>query len=88
MGSLTLVQDSGNGKLGIGEFATLWKKVQNYLVRLVQTHGSFKTTPVNCCTTLFYQLMEKHTHMQLCLQCSDETAQHSMPVHVFTETPE
>lgn len=30
--SLTLVQDSGNGKLGIGEFATLWKKVQNYLV--------------------------------------------------------
>uniref|UniRef100_A0A8P4K3G5 Calpain 2, (m/II) large subunit b n=1 Tax=Dicentrarchus labrax TaxID=13489 RepID=A0A8P4K3G5_DICLA len=28
---LTLKQDSGNGKLGLGEFATLWKKVQRYL---------------------------------------------------------
>uniref|UniRef100_A0A8P4KS82 Calpain 2, (m/II) large subunit b n=1 Tax=Dicentrarchus labrax TaxID=13489 RepID=A0A8P4KS82_DICLA len=25
------LQDSGNGKLGLGEFATLWKKVQRYL---------------------------------------------------------
>lgn len=30
---LNLQQDSGNGKLGLGEFATLWKKVQRYLVR-------------------------------------------------------
>lgn len=29
-----LQQDSGNGKLGLGEFATLWKKVQRYLVSL------------------------------------------------------
>uniref|UniRef100_A0A6Q2X9S0 Calpain catalytic domain-containing protein n=1 Tax=Esox lucius TaxID=8010 RepID=A0A6Q2X9S0_ESOLU len=31
--SLTVVQDNGNGKLGLGEFATLWKKIQKYLVR-------------------------------------------------------
>uniref|UniRef100_A0A673HT87 Calpain-2 catalytic subunit-like n=1 Tax=Sinocyclocheilus rhinocerous TaxID=307959 RepID=A0A673HT87_9TELE len=30
---LTVSQDSGNGKLGLGEFATLWKKIQRYLVR-------------------------------------------------------
>lgn len=35
---LTLSQDSGNGKLGLGEFATLWKKVQKYLVRGPKTH--------------------------------------------------
>ncbi|XP_035255704.1 calpain 2, (m/II) large subunit a [Anguilla anguilla] len=28
---VNLMDDSGNGKLGIGEFATLWKKVQKYL---------------------------------------------------------
>uniref|UniRef100_A0A8D0D9S6 Calpain 2, (m/II) large subunit b n=1 Tax=Sander lucioperca TaxID=283035 RepID=A0A8D0D9S6_SANLU len=28
---VNLMDDSGNGKLGIGEFATLWKKVQRYL---------------------------------------------------------
>lgn len=31
---LTLVQESGNGKLGLAEFATLWKKIQKYLVSL------------------------------------------------------
>ncbi len=30
---LTASQESGNGKLGLGEFATLWKKIQRYLVR-------------------------------------------------------
>uniref|UniRef100_A0AAZ3QPK4 Calpain 2, (m/II) large subunit a n=1 Tax=Oncorhynchus tshawytscha TaxID=74940 RepID=A0AAZ3QPK4_ONCTS len=29
--TLTVKQDSGNGKLGLGEFATLWKKIQKYL---------------------------------------------------------
>uniref|UniRef100_A0A665T1N1 calpain-2 n=1 Tax=Echeneis naucrates TaxID=173247 RepID=A0A665T1N1_ECHNA len=28
---VNLMDDSGNGKLGLGEFATLWKKVQRYL---------------------------------------------------------
>ncbi|XP_030628607.1 calpain 2, (m/II) large subunit b [Chanos chanos] len=28
---VNLMDDSGNGKLGLGEFATLWKKVQHYL---------------------------------------------------------
>uniref|UniRef100_A0A1A8PPW4 calpain-2 n=1 Tax=Nothobranchius pienaari TaxID=704102 RepID=A0A1A8PPW4_9TELE len=28
---VNLMDNSGNGKLGLGEFATLWKKVQNYL---------------------------------------------------------
>ncbi|XP_062303923.1 calpain-2 catalytic subunit-like isoform X1 [Osmerus eperlanus] len=28
---VNLMDDSGNGKLGLGEFATLWKKVQTYL---------------------------------------------------------
>ncbi|XP_030589475.1 calpain-2 catalytic subunit-like isoform X2 [Archocentrus centrarchus] len=29
---VNLMDDSGNGKLGLGEFATLWKKVQRYLL--------------------------------------------------------
>ncbi|KAF3688215.1 Calpain-2 catalytic subunit [Channa argus] len=29
---VNLMDDTGNGKLGLGEFATLWKKVQRYLV--------------------------------------------------------
>ncbi|XP_068607126.1 calpain-2 catalytic subunit-like [Brachionichthys hirsutus] len=28
---VNLMDDSGNGKLGIGEFATMWKKIQKYL---------------------------------------------------------
>ncbi|KAJ4919196.1 hypothetical protein JOQ06_000145, partial [Pogonophryne albipinna] len=28
---VNLMDDSGNGRLGLGEFATLWKKVQRYL---------------------------------------------------------
>ncbi len=38
---LTVSQDSGNGKLGLGEFATLWKKIQRYLVR--DTPEAFNT---------------------------------------------
>lgn len=35
---LTQLQDSGNGKLGMAEFATLWKKVQKYLVRITNSN--------------------------------------------------
>lgn len=34
--SSTPLQNSTDGKLGLGEFATLWKKVQRYLVRSLQ----------------------------------------------------
>uniref|UniRef100_A0A672P2N5 Calpain-2 catalytic subunit-like n=1 Tax=Sinocyclocheilus grahami TaxID=75366 RepID=A0A672P2N5_SINGR len=32
---LTLLQESGNGKLGLAEFATLWKKIQKYLSKML-----------------------------------------------------
>uniref|UniRef100_A0A672H2D6 Calpain-2 catalytic subunit-like n=1 Tax=Salarias fasciatus TaxID=181472 RepID=A0A672H2D6_SALFA len=35
---VNLMDESGNGKLGLTEFATLWKKVQRYLVRHTHTH--------------------------------------------------
>ncbi|XP_056442654.1 calpain-2 catalytic subunit-like [Gadus chalcogrammus] len=36
---VNLLDDSGNGKLGLGEFATLWKKVQKYLTIYKQNDG-------------------------------------------------
>uniref|UniRef100_A0A8C5A5D8 Calpain 2, (m/II) large subunit b n=1 Tax=Gadus morhua TaxID=8049 RepID=A0A8C5A5D8_GADMO len=35
---VNLLDESGNGKLGLGEFATLWKKVQKYLVSQIPTY--------------------------------------------------
>uniref|UniRef100_A0A3Q3G3Y7 Calpain 2, (m/II) large subunit b n=1 Tax=Labrus bergylta TaxID=56723 RepID=A0A3Q3G3Y7_9LABR len=36
-------KDSGNGKLGLGEFATLWKKVQRYLKNDSDNSGTMST---------------------------------------------
>uniref|UniRef100_A0A8C5FAF5 Calpain 2, (m/II) large subunit b n=1 Tax=Gadus morhua TaxID=8049 RepID=A0A8C5FAF5_GADMO len=36
---VNLLDESGNGKLGLGEFATLWKKVQKYLTIYKQNDG-------------------------------------------------
>uniref|UniRef100_A0A8B9R9T2 Calpain-2 catalytic subunit-like n=1 Tax=Astyanax mexicanus TaxID=7994 RepID=A0A8B9R9T2_ASTMX len=44
---VNLMDDSGNGKLGMGEFATLWKKIQKYLVSLYTIEDRSGTNDVD-----------------------------------------
>uniref|UniRef100_A0A8C2PSW8 Calpain 2, (m/II) large subunit b n=1 Tax=Cyprinus carpio TaxID=7962 RepID=A0A8C2PSW8_CYPCA len=40
---VNLMDDNGNGKLGLGEFATLWKKIQRYLKNDMDNSGTMST---------------------------------------------
>lgn len=66
---VNLMDDSGNGKLGLGEFATLWKKVQRYLEIYkhndLDSSGTISTTELRmalkeagfCLNNTLFQLM-------------------------------
>uniref|UniRef100_A0A672GNG2 Calpain-2 catalytic subunit-like n=1 Tax=Salarias fasciatus TaxID=181472 RepID=A0A672GNG2_SALFA len=56
---VNLMDESGNGKLGLTEFATLWKKVQRYLVRHTHTHTHqrFFCRPGFTLNNTIYQLL-------------------------------
>uniref|UniRef100_A0A7N8X1N4 Calpain 2, (m/II) large subunit b n=1 Tax=Mastacembelus armatus TaxID=205130 RepID=A0A7N8X1N4_9TELE len=71
--SLTLQQNSGNGKLGLGEFATLWKKVQRYLtvykkndldnsgtMSTSEMRIAFKDTGFTLTNTIYQQLVARY----------------------------
>uniref|UniRef100_A0A7N8YNZ1 Calpain 2, (m/II) large subunit b n=1 Tax=Mastacembelus armatus TaxID=205130 RepID=A0A7N8YNZ1_9TELE len=70
---VNLMDNSGNGKLGLGEFATLWKKVQRYLtvykkndldnsgtMSTSEMRIAFKDTGFTLTNTIYQQLVARY----------------------------
>uniref|UniRef100_A0A672LR68 Calpain-2 catalytic subunit-like n=1 Tax=Sinocyclocheilus grahami TaxID=75366 RepID=A0A672LR68_SINGR len=76
---VNLMDDSGNGKLGLGEFATLWKKIQRYLKSLwwhiiIFTFVLFPLLGFTLNNTIFQLLVARYAETDMTLDFDNYVA--------------